>query len=520
MPILLATFAGIDWLVLAGYLGLLAASGWWLSRKPQTDAGDYFLAHRAIPTWAAAASLVATTLSAATFIGVPEFSYNRDLTYLLSFIGTIIAIFLVATLFVPIYFRHGVTTVYGVLELRLGPGAKSAASATFLIGRVLAEGARLYMASLAVSLVLFDDTAMGHQFIAVATLVVIGIFYTFMGGIRSVIFSDVLQLVVFVGAGIVAAIALLTMIPIDMAAIWQMIGPKLTVIRSGLSDTSPAGIELDNEFTLISSLSGLVLLYLAAYATDHDLAQRILTCRSAAAGSRSAIASVLMTIPVVLVFLIVGLFLWVFYQQAQAGAIDAKLPDKSREVFLSFILEQMPGGLKGAMIAGLLAAAISTVNSALNAMSAVFVTEFYRVWVPGRGERHYVAAGRWSVIGSGMAVGGFGAASIVWMSGGGQDLVKFALGVMTFAYSGLLAVFLTALFTRRGSSGSAVAAIIVGFVTVLLLEWQPWWDPADRMKVAFPYRMLIATGLSMAVCCIGRRAEVDSVKRVAEPVAS
>lgn len=514
----LAEFAPADWLVLGGYFVLLAASGVWLSRRKQESAEDYFLARHSIPAWAAAASLVATSLSAATFLAVPAFAYRRDLTYLSSHIGTIIAILIVAAVFIPAFYRHNVTTVYGLLEQRIGPGSKYAASAAFLVGRVFSEGARLYLAAIAGSLIMFGDLAAMHMLISIGVLVLIGIFYTFIGGIRSVIFSDVMQLGVFVGAAVVAIIVLLMRIPGDVGDVVSLLGEggggqsKLTIFTSGIA---PDGVDLGNEFTLLAALTGLVLFNLAAYGTDHDMAQRMLTCRSAIVGARSAISAVIMIIPVAAIFLVVGLLLWVFYQQPQVmgDAAPTVQPDTPGNVFVTFILNELPIGLRGLLMAGLFAAAVSTVNSALNAMSAVFVTEFYRHFVPRRPEEHYVFMGRLGVIIAGVLVGGFAALSAFWLAQHAKGMLEFALGVMTFAYSGLLAVFLTAIFTRRGNDVSAIAALVVGFLVTLALYWQPWadeaigGDPQSRLSLAYPYQMMIASAAAFAVCCLGTRSQ-------------
>jgi Na+/proline symporter len=236
----------------------------------------------------------------------------------------------------------------------------------------------------------------------------------------------------------------------------------------------------------------------------------MLTCRSAAKGSWSVILGILIGLPVSFLFLAIGLLLYIFYRlpEVMGAAAPGYAVDDTRQVFLSFMLREMPPGMAGVMLAGLFAAGLSSLNSALNAMGSSFVNDWYRHAVPGRHERHYLRVGRCSVAGWGVVLGAFATGCIYWQQAAGQSLIDFALGVMAYAYSGLVAVFLTALLTRRGNGTSAVLALATGFVAVLLM--QPWawvhWAPAGwaEMRIAFPWQIVIATSLAMAVCCAGR----------------
>jgi len=195
-------------------------------------------------------------------------------------------------------------------------------------------------------------------------------------------------------------------------------------------------------------------------------------------------------------------------QDVMGAAAPGYVLVDQRQVVLPLILRERPPGMAGVWLAGVLAPGLSSLNSALNAMGSSFVNDWYRTAVPGRDERHYLRAGRWAVTGWGIVLGGFAMGCVHWQQAAGQSLIDFALGVMAFAYSGLVAVFLTALLTRRGNGTSAVLALAVGFVVVLLL--QPWawvhWTPAGwrATQIAFPWQIVIATSLAMAVCCSGK----------------
>ncbi len=499
----LTGFTGLDWLILAGYFALLVTSGVLFTRR-QKSTDDYFRAGGRIPMWAAAISFLATSLSAATFIGGPQQAYRGDLTYLSSNIGSILAIVIVALFFIPAFYRHKVATVYGFLDRRFGTQANLASSGAFLIGRVFASGARLYIAALPASLILFGDIAVGHQIIAIAALTFVGIFYTLAGGIRSVIWTDVIQTVIFVSAALAAMVLLLDRIPLGLAGIVEALrspggdaASKLTIFKSGLEGFGPK-----QTYTVLTAIFGFSLLSLGAYGTDQDMTQRLLTCKSAAKGSQSAITGILIGLPVTALFMIIGLLLYIFYSRPDLMGIAAPgyAVEESRRIFLSFIIHEMPAGMTGLMMAGLFAAGLSSLNSAMNAMSSSFINDFYKRFRPGRDERQYLHVGRIWVAVFGVILGVFGVFSVFWQQARPEaTLIDFALMVMVFAYSGLAAVFLTALFTRRGSNESVIAALLTGFFAVMLMQ------SSLAGVIAFPWQMFIATGLAFGVCCLGKQ---------------
>jgi SSS family transporter len=522
-------FTWLDWLVLGGYFIALAAIGILVSRR-KAASEDYFLGGRRMPVWAVAASLIATTTSAATFIGGPEEAYVGDLTYISTNIGVIIAVVVVALLFIPAFYRHNVTTVYDLLEHRFGARAKLAASWTFMIGRVFASGARIYVAAIPAAMILYGtQTEARHVLPAIAILTVVGILTAFGGGIRTVIWTDVMQVCVFLLAAAAALFILFQRIPLGAGEIYSALsntpvgsGSKMRVLEVGIDPSKPGwGFEPAKAYTLLTAVFGFSLLNLAAYGTDHDLTQRMLTCRNALKGGSSAFAALLINIPMLAAFMTIGLLLYVFYQRPDlmGAAAPSRLPEKSSEVFLRFIIDQMPPGLTGLMMAGLFAVGVGSLNSALAAMSATFVNDAYRPFRPGMSDRHYVFVGRAAVVGWGIILGAFACWCYFWH--GEETLIRFVLRVMTFAYAGLLGVFLTALCTRRGNCTSAIAALVVGFLLVLLMEpaiWQRWagmitwsvYTPTSSevvsladFRIAFPWRLTIATAGAFLVCLAG-----------------
>ncbi|MFI4897385.1 MAG: sodium/solute symporter [Phycisphaerales bacterium JB059] len=525
MLMLASTFGALDWSVLGLYALALLGTGIWLSRGEQKDTDDYFLGGRRMPAWAVAISVVATSMSAASFVGAPQQGYASDLTYLSTNIGMILAAVVIAVLFVPAFYRAGVQSIYALLETRLGAGSGMGASAMFLLGRIFASGARVFIGAIPLSLVLFGDDGLDPwaMSLSIGALTLVGVVYTLAGGVASVIWSDVIQFIILIGA----ALGAVWMIGAQISA---PTGEVLAALRSGMEDGASKLTLLDTStdphapFTLLAAVFGFTLMGIGSYGTDQDLAQRLLTCKNARGGARSIVGGILLGVPSVTLFLVLGLLLWLYYQRPELmGDHGHAPPDDSRKVFLVFIMEQMPAGLRGLMMAGLFAAGLSSLNSAINAMSSAMVSDFYRHFVPGREPRHYVRVGRIGVVAFGLLLGLFACACVLIYgehAESGGTLLTFALTVMTFAYAGLIGVFGVALLTRRGNTLSVIAALVVGFVLIALMQPLVWGAVIDLdaqrtrapdgpllwvLDLAFVWKLTIASAVSFGVCALGAR---------------
>jgi len=528
------TFGLLDWSVLAGYFAILAITGTLFARKKPSDGADYFLGSKSMPSWAVAISIVATSLSAVTFIGAPQQAYNGDLTYLATNIGMIFAAILIAFAFIPVFYRAGSASIYELLETRFGPAARKSASITFLIGRVLASGARVYAGAIPAAIVLFGlkkGTQPEYLMGAIAVLTLVGIVYTLAGGIRSVIWSDVIQFGILIGAALCAIVLIVNSINAPLGDVLTELRSggadgtsKLTLFDSGMRSIESDGVQQSYfdwsaPFSLPACIIGFTLLGIGSYGTDQDLAQRMLTCKDAKQGARSVIAGILLGIPSVAIFLTLGLLLWVLYMRPELTGIEgATAPEDSVTVFLHYILTQIPPGVRGLMMAGLFAAGLSSLNSAINAMSAAFISDLYEpIMTRRRGEsvpqQELVRVGRIGVISWGIVLGVFACVCIFWKSSNNDTLINFALGVMGFAYAGLVGVFFCALFTRRGSSASVIAALITGFVWMFITQTFVYKNitviqtPSIEYfyGIHFTWKLTIGVMLSFSVCALGSR---------------
>lgn len=513
---MLEQYTGLDWLAFAIYGLVLLGSGWFFNRK-SANSQDYFLGGNSMSVWVVAISVLATSQSAATFLGGPDQGYRGDFTYISTNIGALIAAFFVSYFLIPRFYQLKVYTVYELLEKRFGAKAKQYAGMMYLFGRVFASGARLYMAAIAISMILFGDIAAQHVVIAVLIIATCGLLYTVYGGIRSVIYSDVLQCGIYIGAALAVVYFLFAAIPADFGTIIQALSEpspgaesKLTFFNFDL-DFSSSGV-----FNFWSVITGFVLLNIAAFGLDQDMTQRVLTCKNAREGSKAMLYSVVMVVPVMLIFISIGLLLFIFYDRPDImnnGITNTVVPSfkgESVTIFMYYVLNEIPAGIKALVTIGIIAAALSTLNSGLNSMSSVIVQDLYRPWLMRRqadvNPAHFVKAGRIGMLVVALALSAMACLCYFWQQHTDMPLLQFALSVMVFSYSGLLGVYFTVLFTQGGNQKSVLAALAGGFF--LTLFFQPYVMSLILPKewlfdLGFTWQLCIGTAVSFLICSSG-----------------
>ena len=493
----------------------------------------YALGNRSIPWWAILASILASEISAATFLGAPGEGYAlRNFTYLQFGIGTILARYLVGYLFIQPYYRSGVVSIYEFLEIRFGRWSRGAASLTFLITRVLASGTRLYVAAILIvlSIEIFQGrTPTPHQELLIYFLSVIGVvaltaLYTTFGGIKAVIWTDLIQAGILVASLSATLFVLLRGIPGGWHAAHAMLTAPddLRLFDTGL--TPGAGFwtnlknilegkrnGLDAEYTLFTAVIASTFITLATHGTDQDMVQRMLTAKDHQSGRRAVVFSGLIDAPIVFAFLLIGILMWVFYRLHP----DPHLPTTNAHVFAYFILTRLPPGLRGLLVAGLLATAMGSLSTALNALATSFCRDFYIPYFrPNLDDRHRLGAARGATIFFAVVLTLIGAAtSYAVIQSPSARILPIVLGVFGYTYGSLLGLFLIALFTKnRGSDKGNLIAMLCGFVVVAILSGlpndvialcggtplpQPAWLPV----IAFPWRVcfgaVVTTGVGL-----------------------
>lgn len=514
-----SSFSWTDWCVIASYALAVGFLGTLYSRRASATVRDYFLASGSVPAWLAAISVLATTQSAATFLGGPDYGYRGDFTYLSTGIGAFLAAVIVSQVLIPRFYARDSTTVYELLGQRFGAPAMRAAGLMFVVGRVLAGGARLYLAAAAISLILFGSVSGETTMWAAALLTLTCFLLAVRGGLRAIVWVDLLQFAVYAGAALAILLFLLSKIPVSPAEIVHRLavaphGPS----KLGLLDLS---LNVSHPFSLPAVIAGITLLYVGNYGLDQDTTQRLLACRDAKAGARGLYQSVLLTFPFVGLFIVIGTLLYVVYHRPDImnGSILQPVPQGVAgkvTVLMYFILTQAPPGLRGLAVSGVLATTIGPTMSALNAMSSVLVQDFYRPWRSIRGvvaERHYILAGRIGMALTGLLTLAVAILSFYWQRYSNASLLEFVLSVMNFAYAGLLGIYFAAVFTGRGTNISAIAALGTGFLTILLL--QPYLATQLGLspflsQLAFPWQLCLGTLIAFGTCLLGSARQPQS----------
>ncbi|MEA1893512.1 MAG: sodium:solute symporter [Campylobacterota bacterium] len=484
-----SSFSSLDWFVFFAYFLVLGTASFILSHTKIRSSREYFVSSNSMPMFAVAISVLATSQSAATFLGAPEFSYKHDFTFIGFYISALIAVIFIAYILIPKFYAIKAVTVYELLEVRYGTDAKKQAGVMFLVGRIMASGARLYIGALAISMILFGDILFLHVGISIAVLMFGALAYTYFGGIKSVILSDIIQAITYVGAGVVVLVFLYY--SLDDINIMQTLNAEDKLL---FIDTS-----IDGKFSIIGLLSGWLLLNIAAFGLDQDMTQRVLSCKNKEDAAKSLIVSILLTIPVVLLFLAIGALLFVFYQNTQ---IEQNFNGENITIFMYYILNEMPDGLRGLVTVGAMAAALSSTNSVLGAMASVAIEDLYKPWRLKQGsvdEMHFVDASRKAVLFFALLLSAMAIVSYFWQKYSDLSLISFALGVMAFAYTGLIGVFFSAIFTQRGTTKLVPFSLVGGFLTVLAL--QPY---TFGISIGFSWQIVLGSLVAFGIMQMGR----------------
>jgi SSS family transporter len=524
-----------DAIVIFAYFALILGIG--LSQRSKSGSMEGFaLGDRQIAWWAVLASILAAEISAGTFFGAPGEGYAlRNFTYVQLMLGYLLARVVVSAVFIPAYYRHGVVSIYEFLGTRFGPVTHRLSSGVFLITRLLASGTRLWVPTMIIviiwhlqnpGLTISPSTEFWLTAVALVLITLLTAVYTTLGGIRAVIWTDVLQIIVLVFALGFSLIYLLSHIPGGWSGATALLtGPNdLKVIdlgtQEGLGFWGNVKHILEQEYTLWAAFLGSTFVTLATHGTDQDMVQRMLTAKNKRQSAVATMLSGLADIPITLVVLGIGILLYVFYQQN----VDALLPRgetgvvSSNKVFPYFVLTVMPAGLRGLVIAGVLATTMGSLSTALNSLATSYVRDFHFHWF-GEPDSN---AGKVKVLRFGtvlfatLLVSVALATAYVTSHNPELRILPIILGIFGYTYGSLLGVFMTGLFTRtRGNDFGNVIAMIAGFVVVAYLSGldkdvmglfganglsRPAWMPV----IEFPWRIMFGTITTFTIAMMFR----------------
>jgi SSS family solute:Na+ symporter len=464
----------LDFAIIAVYLVGITLFGLRF-RKRQRTLRDYFLAGRDIPWWAISLSIVAAETSTLTIVSMPGLAYDTNMTFLQVAMGYIAGRLIISFVLLPHYFRGDLYTAYQLIERRFGSGLRSLTSGLFLLTRAAAEGVRVYAVSLVVSIALGTGEVASIAIITVLTLI-----YTFEGGLAAVIWTDVVQIAIYVGGTIIGVAVILHYVPGGWAHIHQIAAAHGKLLAF---DFTPS---FWKPYTFWSGLVGGTFFSVASHGTDQLIVQRLLAARNQ---HQSAVALVLSGVAIFFLFalfLLLGLMLFAYYMLPSANF------GKADRIYPTFIVSHMPHGISGLLIAAILAAAMSNLSAALNSLSSSSTLDFYLRLCPEADEKRRIALSRWATFFWALVLFTLAVLSLHRVS----RVVEVGLQIASVAYGALLGVFLLGVLTRRANQSGAVIGMVCGFATEVYL-WQftavPWtWWVMIGTAVTFAVGYLVS----------------------------
>lgn len=448
----------LDYAVFVLYLALCVIIGYWVGGKP-TDSKSYFNSKGDIPWWAVSLSIVATETSMLTIISTPSVAYFGSLTFLQIVIGYIIGRTIVAFTILPSYFKGEQQTAYTFFTKRFGDRYRKMVSVIFLITRLLADGVRLFAAAIPIKLITGFTYPESILIIAILTLA-----YTFYGGLKSVIWIDVLQLAVYISAGFFILYWLFPDLTPEMT---QRMAEENKFQMISLPESLAAA--WNGPYNLIACIIGGAFLAMASHGTDHLIVQRLLACHGLPEARKALIWSGLFVFIQFALFLMVGLFLFAHYGGQPLAELGLAKPD---EIFPKFVIEGLPAGITGFIIAGLFAAAMSTLSSSLAALSSSTMFDLFPKLAQRADSMKFSRI--FMVIWTAVFVG-FGLSFTTT----DNPIIEIGLGIAGFTYGGLLGAFLVGRYTTW--STQAATAGLLGCVAVMFIlimfggDLRPWW---------------------------------------------
>jgi len=493
-------FGPLDWSIVVAYIVGTTLVGHHLKGKQHTTR-DFFLGGRSMPWYAVTASTIATTISAVTFIGVPALVYaaGGDYVYLQLAMGGFIARYLVARFLVPLYYEKEFYSPYEYMEDRLGPLVGRITAGMFLLGGILGQGVRVYATALVLELV--TGWSLYQSIVLIA---VFSILWTWMGGIAAVIWTDFVQFFILIAGGIAALFFVADALPNQWATMFE-VGREAGKFQVFDFSTDPR-----IAFTFWAALIAMPFQNVAVYGTDHLFVQRLLCCRNEKEARKAVLwSNVGELVPALM--LTVGAGLFAFYEfHDLSPELAALVAERGDRIFPAFIISEIPTGLKGLLIAGILSAAISSLDSILAALSQISLTMFYRPFIrPQADETHLLRVSRLFVIFWGAVL-----AVMAWQfSASKLDIVTLAFSMTTYTWGPMLGLFILSILSTRYRVAGAGNAVMTSIVVVFFINEPEILNPLlgtlfASPLLAWPWLFPIGALLCVTLSLRGRKTEL------------
>jgi SSS family solute:Na+ symporter len=448
-------------------------------RKSQRSLKDYFLGGQSAPWWAIALSIVSAETSTLTVIGTPALSFSGNFQFLQLVLGYLLARIAISILFLPQYFRGQMYTAYELMRRRFGERIRKLTAGTFLLLRALAEGVRVFAISIVIAIVLGTG-----EVASILVIVGLTLFYTFEGGMTAVIWTDVVQMFLYVAGAIVSFFVILHQIPGGWAHVSEVAGAahKFQMFDFRFSWTADF---FSRSYSFWAGLIGGCFLTTASHGTEQLMVQRLLAARDEGQARAALLSSWLVIFFQFALFLLIGGLLFVHYSDAHLAA-----PSPLDSIYPSFVWHNLPAGVAGLVIAAILAAGMSNLSAALNSLASTTVMDFYRPMAlrgnSARPESYFLSSARWATIAWGVILFLVGLLARHWGS-----VLEAGLTIASILYGSLLGVFLLGLLTKRVRENSAMIGMIAGLVVMLYVKQ---WT-----HIAFTWYVLIGTTVTFSI---------------------
>lgn len=479
----------LDLLLVALYLLGITLFGLSFRKRAEKSLRGYFLADRSVPWWAIALSIVSAETSTLTIISIPGLAFDKDFGFLQIVIGYLVARVVIVLIFLPSYFRGEMYTAYQLIDKRFGQKLHKITAGIFLATRAVAEGVRVFAISIVVDIAiqryLVQYMSEGTAFVvSIGLVTLLTLIYTFEGGMTAVIWTDVVQMAIYIGGTVLGFLTVLHLVPGG----WETISS--TAAAAGKFHIFTWAPSLTNPYNFWAGVIGGTFLTMASHGTDQLMVQRLLAAKNERESKVALLTSGIAILVQFTLFLLVGAALYVYYNMAP----PAQAFGSSDRIFPSFVVSKMPLGIAGLLIASILAAAMSNLSAALNSLSSTTIIDFYLRRRPDATEARRVAISRMATIFWGLVL--FALALLTQF--GGQRVLEIGLTVASVPYGGLLGVFLLGVLTKKATEKGAIIGIVAGLVVNLFL----WLGPKFGLMhtvVAWTWYVGIGTSLTFVV---------------------
>ncbi|MDD5543738.1 MAG: sodium:solute symporter [Acidobacteriia bacterium] len=482
-------------------------------RTKQKSIKDYFLGGKTVPWWAICLSIVATETSTLTVIGTPGIAYGGNLAFIQIVFGYVVARFIIAFLFIPHYYKGELYTAYELMRRRFGPRIKNYTASIFLVMRGLAEGVRVFAISIVVNIALsalFRDLGIRHGDVwSIVIITLLTLLYTFEGGMTAVIWTDVIQLCIYVAGTLVAFVMIWQRIPGGMPQILSAAANKLTFLDFTFS--------LTKTYTFWAGVFGGTFLTMASHGTDQLIVQRLLTARNEHDSKKALMTSGFVVLFQFSLFLFIGVMLWVYYQR-----FPTSIPFPTNDyIYPTFVITQLPSGISGLIIAAILAAAMANLSSSFNSLASTTLMDFYKpLFRPEGSDAHYLRLSRWLTVAWGLVLIGIAILARHWGS-----VLEAGLTIASVTYGALLGVFLLGVLTRRATERGCMVGMTLSLLVMVAIQfypsWAPRWNeivPAGWMTIApqhiarigWPWYTLIGTLVTYSIGMLFSRPQLKA----------